>query len=167
MQPRHGHTATAMAALVDQPDVRELTEDETEDYREAFRNFDKDNNEEIDEEELGTVMRSLGYSPTDAQLKDMMKRVDLDGNGSISFSEFVILMKKCEVETDFDREIREAFKFFDKNGSGSIDKQELTDIMKGLGANLSEAEIDLLMREADTNCDGTIEIDEFLKIMYH
>mmetsp|Transcript_1112 Transcript_1112/g.1701 ORF Transcript_1112/g.1701 Transcript_1112/m.1701 type:complete len:150 (+) Transcript_1112:88-537(+) len=147
--------------------VRELTEEEIADYRESFDNFDKDRSGEIDEVELGTVMRSLGFSPTDEQLHDMMLKVDLDGNGSISFEEFVTMMKKCEVETDFDREIREAFKVFDKDGSGAIDKEELKNIMNGLGANLSEEEIDLLVQEGDTDGDGKIDINEFLKIMYH
>jgi hypothetical protein len=38
-------------------------------------------NGEIDLEELSTVMRSLGYAPTESQLKEMMAKVDLDGNG--------------------------------------------------------------------------------------
>ncbi|KAG5181716.1 yellow cameleon 2.60 [Tribonema minus] len=155
-----------MSAFAD-GNMREATEEELEDYREAFNNFDKDQSGEIDEYELGTVMRSLGYNPTDEQLHDMMLKVDIDGNGSISFDEFVIMMRKCEVETDFDREITEAFKVFDKDGSGSIDKEELTAIMKGLGANLSDQEIELLVREADADGDGSIDLQEFLKIMYH
>lgn len=36
--------------------------------------------------------------------------MDLDGNGLINFAEFVTMMRKCKVDTDFDRQIREAFK---------------------------------------------------------
>lgn len=42
-------------------------------------------------------------------LSDRVK-VDLDGNGLINFAEFVTMMRKCKVDTDFDRQIREAFK---------------------------------------------------------
>lgn len=55
--------------------TKELTDEEIEDYKEAFSNFDKDGNGNIDEGELGVVMRSLGYSPTNQQLKDMMAKV--------------------------------------------------------------------------------------------
>lgn len=55
--------------------TKDLTEEEIEDYKEAFNNFDKDGNGNIDEGELGVVMRSLGYSPTNQQLKEMMARV--------------------------------------------------------------------------------------------
>lgn len=55
--------------------TKELTDEEIEDYKEAFGNFDKNGDGNIDEGELGVVMRSLGYSPTNQQLKDMMHKV--------------------------------------------------------------------------------------------
>eukprot|EP00953_Heterococcus_sp_UTEX-ZZ885_P002300 1763-Heterococcus_DN1.PRE.2 len=128
----------ALASAADAQLQKDLTEDEVADYKEAFDNFDKDHSGEIDENELATVLRSLGYAPTDKQLKDMMARVDLDGNGkrpphavkstfkrsssqltclccttvllSHTNSEFVAMMKSVELTTDFDMEIREAFK---------------------------------------------------------
>jgi calmodulin len=45
-------------------------------------------------QELGTVMRSLGQNPTEVELKDMIREVDVDGNGTIDFSEFLNLMAR-------------------------------------------------------------------------
>ena len=44
--------------------------------------------------ELGTVMRSLGQNPTEAELQDMINEVDADGNGTIDFPEFLSLMAR-------------------------------------------------------------------------
>lgn len=34
-------------------------------------------------------MRSLGQNPSDTELQDMINEVDVDGNGTIDFSEFL------------------------------------------------------------------------------
>ena len=48
----------------------------------------------ITTKELGTVMRSLGQNPTEADLQDMINEVDADGNGTIDFPEFLNLMAR-------------------------------------------------------------------------
>lgn len=45
-------------------------------------------------EELGTVIKSLGQSPSEAELREMIQEVDLDENGTIEFAEFLNLMAK-------------------------------------------------------------------------
>ena len=41
--------------------------------------FDKNSDERITLEELGSLMRSLGQNPTEKELQDMMTAVDIDG----------------------------------------------------------------------------------------
>ena len=53
-------------------------------FREAFALFDKDGDGTITTKELGTVMRSLGQNPTEAELQDMINEVDVDGKRYIS-----------------------------------------------------------------------------------
>ncbi|KAK9498455.1 hypothetical protein O3M35_003090 [Rhynocoris fuscipes] len=51
-----------------------------DEIRAIFAHFDLDNDGKIGIEELSTVMKSLGHNPTSADLEDMIKEVDLNGN---------------------------------------------------------------------------------------
>lgn len=57
----------------------QLTEEQIAEFKEAFSLFDKDGDGTITTKELGTVMRSLGQNPTEAELQDMINGVDADG----------------------------------------------------------------------------------------
>jgi len=51
----------------------QLTEEQIAEFKEAFSLFDKDGDGTITTKELGTVMRSLGQNPTEAELQAMRK----------------------------------------------------------------------------------------------
>ena len=50
---------------------------------------------------------------------------------------------------------------FDKDGNGVISVFELQTTMKEIGNNLSDEEIDEILREADVTGDGQINYEEF------
>lgn len=83
--------------------------------------------------ELGEIMRALGQEPTDKELQDAMKEVDVDGNGTIDLNEFKTIMAGKINESFSDEEISEAFRALDKDGSGKVDAEELKAVMSGLG----------------------------------
>lgn len=71
-----------------------MTDAQIGQYRQAFKMFDKNKDEKISSQELGMVMRELGFDPTEDELKDMIGNADADGSGSIEFPEFLNLMIK-------------------------------------------------------------------------
>lgn len=127
--------------------------------------FDRDADGNITTKELGTVMRSLGQNPTEAELREMIREIDTDGNGMIDFPEFLTLMARKMKDTDTEEEIREAFKVFDKDGNGFISAVELRHIMTNLGEKLTDEEVDEMLAEADPDGDGQINYGEFVKVM--
>ncbi|KAF7341496.1 putative Calmodulin [Mycena venus] len=115
----------------------QLSPEQISEFKEAFLLFDKDGDGVITTIELGTVMRSLGQNPTDKELQDMIDEVDADGNGTIDFDEFLIMMSKKFQDTDGEEEIRQAFMVFDKDGNGTISVTELQQVMRSLGESIS------------------------------
>mgnify|MGYP000300630279 CR=1 FL=1 len=72
--------------------VDQLTEEQIAEFKEAFSLFDFDENGSISAKELGEVLKALGQNPSMNELSDMINEVDQDGNGTVEFAEFVILM---------------------------------------------------------------------------
>ena len=58
-------------------------------------------------------------------------------------------------------EFREAFALFDKNGDGTITVTELGTVMRSLGNNPTESELQDMINEVDADGNGTLEFDEF------
>ncbi|XP_053195051.1 calcium-binding protein 5b isoform X2 [Scomber japonicus] len=150
--------------------TRALTQDEIEELREAFVEFDKDKDGFISCKDLGNLMRTMGYMPTEMELIELGQNINMNLGGRVDFEDFVELMTpKLVAETAGMiglKELKEAFREFDIDGDGSITSDELRNAMvKLLGEQTSKNEIDAVVREVDNNGDGTVDFEEFVKMM--
>ena len=66
---------------------------ETQGLIEAFKLFDRDGKGLLTAEKLLHVMQSLGVEFTVDDSVEMVKRYDADGDNSINYEEFVLMMK--------------------------------------------------------------------------
>lgn len=67
------------------------------------------------------------------------------------------MMTRVTKEEDTDEELRRAFQVFDRDNSGTISTEELRDVLKSVGENLTEPELDEMMRQVDVDGSGTID----------
>ncbi|KAL4237286.1 hypothetical protein ACF0H5_002005 [Mactra antiquata] len=149
--------AWLLEALYDMAEF--LSEEQIAEFMEAFSLFDKDGDGLITTKELATVMKCLGQHPSEAELQDMINDVDVDGNASIDFPEFLQMMEKRVQHADAENEVKEAFKVFDKDGDGFISASELRHVMTNLGEKLTDEEVDAMIQEADSDGDGKIDYE--------
>nr|XP_028558751.1 calcium-binding protein 5 isoform X1 [Podarcis muralis] len=159
----HKYSATAI-------EERELGADEIEELREAFDEFDKDKDGYISCKDLGNLMRTMGYMPTEMELIELSQQINMNLGGRVDFEDFVEMMTpKLLAETAGMiglQEMRDAFKEFDTNGDGEITLDELYQAMQRLmGERLTSREIADVVKEADVNGDGTVDFEEFVRMM--
>ena len=102
----------------------QLTEEQIAEFKEAFSLFDKDGDGTITTKELGTVMRSLGQNPTEAELQDLVSQAEADQGATITLTQFLGIMARRLEDSQADEDLREAFKVFDKDGDGRISAEE-------------------------------------------
>ena len=99
----------------------------------AFSLFDKDRDGTIDAKELGPLMRTLGKFPTEKELQALVELVDFDGDGSLDFAEFLLLMGKGMNNAGTEEELINAFLAFEEDPedpNGMIDSKKIYEMME-------------------------------------
>eukprot|EP01127_Copromyxa_protea_P015583 TRINITY_DN449_c0_g2_i1.p2 TRINITY_DN449_c0_g2~~TRINITY_DN449_c0_g2_i1.p2 ORF type:complete len:142 (-),score=46.73 TRINITY_DN449_c0_g2_i1:28-453(-) len=131
-----------------------------EKWKEAFDLFDRTGDGKISTQELGTVMRALGESPTQAEVAEICKEV---GAATVDFNTFKALMHKHHKEVDAAKEMRDAFKVFDKDNKGEVSTSELRAVLTSMGEKLTEEEVEPIIRACDKG--GKIFVDDFINCL--
>lgn len=73
----------------------EFSRKEIKEYEKHFKKFDLNGDHVLDFEELKRMMEILGAPQTHLALKQMIKDVDEDFDGTINFREFLLIFKKA------------------------------------------------------------------------
>ncbi|CAN1811110.1 Calcium-dependent protein kinase 21 [Linum perenne] len=140
-----------------------LSEEEIRGLNTVFMNLDTDQSGTITFEELKIGLARLGSKLTENEVKQLMEAADVDGNGTIDYSEFIsATMHRYRLEKN--EHLYKAFQHFDKDGSGYITREDLTNAMVQYGIG-DEAGMKGIMDEVDTDNDGRINYDEFCVMM--
>ncbi|KAG5877407.1 hypothetical protein JTB14_035645 [Gonioctena quinquepunctata] len=141
-----------------------FTKEQINQYKAVFDKFDEDKSGEISVAELGIAMERLGENVTQKEIQNMIKAADLDNNGAVDFEEFLLMILRRQnsgVALPEDDEIFRIFKIFDTDGSGKITRTKLKRGMAALGEDLTEEEVNFMVKEADVDGDGVINYQDF------
>merc|ERR1712205_37105 len=142
-----------------------LSAEQKAEVKEAFELFDTDGSGAIDAKELKVAMQALGFAPTTAEISKMVSDLDIDGNATIEFPEFVEMMEGKMSEKDQVEEMRKAFRLYDTDGTGKIRFKDLKRVATELGEAMGDADLQEIIDEADRDGDGAINQDEFVRVM--
>ena len=73
---------------------RKLKDQQVEEIKQKFLQFDDDQDGAIDIRELRNVIESLGQTPTEEELQALLDELDSDKTSLLEFPEFLILMQQ-------------------------------------------------------------------------
>merc|ERR1711915_235684 len=159
-------------ADIDFEEINEMTNlqhDEIKCLKVCFDLFDTKKQEFLSGDDLGEIMRAMGFRPTEEELADLLHEVDEDGSGEIEFGEFCRLCATFLVEDppleEMKRELKDAFKLYDKEGQGFITNETLRGLIGDLLAPLTDEELDGIIDELDEDGSGSMDFDEFCEMM--
>lgn len=133
-----------------------LDEEQKQQLLEAFELFDKNHDGVITVVEMHSVFNTFGKSPIDSE---KARRLSDDEKKLISFEQFLQMMTSKATMSDIDDELMEAFKVFDKDDNGVISVSEMKEALNNLGENITDAEINTILMQLDTNGDGSISYE--------
>jgi Ca2+-binding EF-hand superfamily protein len=144
-----------------------LTEDEVNEIKEAFDLFDSDKSGEIDSEELKQALKNLGIDAKNQTLANMMADLDKDGSGKIDFDEFINMMTAKMSDRDTREDLQKVFRLFlgDDDKSEKIELKHLKRVARELNENMTEEELDEMIKRADLDHDSKVDFNEFYQIM--
>merc|ERR1719309_172658 len=141
--------------------------------RQAFKQFDTDNDGAISRQEVIQGMKVSGRDFTSEEIDTLFVLADRDGDGQIDFPEFALIMipsaperiSKLKKKFNNKTAVESAFKSFDTNNDGAIDSKELNAGLKKTGISLTDQEIETIFAVADVDGDGQIDMGEFSKLL--
>ena len=88
-------------------------------FKSIFDYIDTDSSNSIEVEEIVTLLKRIGEPLTRDEISNLMQKVDLDGNGELEFSEFLVMMAGSLSLQFNKKELTQAFQFFSQNNQNA------------------------------------------------
>eukprot|EP00755_Sulcionema_specki_P004498 Sspe_Gene.4510::Locus_1485_Transcript_1_1_Confidence_1.000_Length_1864::g.4510::m.4510 len=118
----------------------------------------------IPRNQLMNALHMLGLNPTYNGLEEIMREIDEDNDGRVSYDEFITFYERNKHTAYTKDALREAFRTFDTDGSGKLSREEFYNALL-CGEQLTEEELEEIMRQADRDGTGEIDYEEFASFL--
>eukprot|EP00826_Nyctotherus_ovalis_P055536 TRINITY_DN7384_c0_g7_i2.p3 TRINITY_DN7384_c0_g7~~TRINITY_DN7384_c0_g7_i2.p3 ORF type:complete len:166 (-),score=65.51 TRINITY_DN7384_c0_g7_i2:135-632(-) len=142
-----------------------LTEDEVEEVKQVFDSLDIEGVGFIDPLKLRSSMQSLGFKARDQAVFQMVAEIEKRFNKPIVFEDLLDLLTADMGSRATRDELYRIFSLFDEDETGFITIKELRKAARELGEEVSEEELQEIVRRVDSNNDQKISVDDFYNIM--
>ena len=133
---------------------------EEDNLRDVFKQFDVEKTGQITKKVfLKELIKLYGEEDAKQLTNKIFNTLDLDGNGDISYNEFLTSIIDSKKFITNDR-LDKAFKLFDKDGNGKLSIDEIRAVFGG-----DEKKWQKIIEDIDLNDDGEVDFEEFKMLM--
>jgi len=149
----------------------------------AFELFDQDGNGKLTRTEFMQALKNLKIDLKGSDIDVLMRSIDRDNDGNIQYVEFLKKLNRVGVKNRTAEEeailtisqaiksagvtFQEAFAYMDTSGDGNLSPAEFREALRNMGAELTTQQMNNIIRMADVDSDGSIRLEEFVRIFRH
>eukprot|EP00887_Chlorella_sp_A99_P001826 scaffold19.g1826.t1 len=110
------------------------------------------------------LLESGQFNLSSVEADQLLEQLDIDHNGEIDVDEFLAAMvdwSEVRSTRDWDRLMTDIFKSIDQGDDGALGPEDLERLLCGEEGCAFPDEVDAALREADTDHDRVVSLDEF------
>ena len=144
---------------VAQPDIQ------PSEIKEIFGLFDKSSSGFVRTQELGTLVRAINLNPSEAEIIEMMKKVDPNGSGQFNLQSLEGLIRERGKDPDTLQDVIDALKVFDSDHDGKISVEEFTYAMVNMGEQMNDQEIQEIISDSQLVNNNYIQVEDFARMI--
>jgi len=138
---------------------------EKEKLMQVFNALDKEGDGKLSKQGLVEGWAKLGgENISQEEIDEIMKQIDVDNNGLINYSEFVMAATTKQTALS-EEKIKQVFNYLDKDKKGYVDREDIKHIFGAIGKKIDDHVWGDLINEADENSDCMMSFEEFKKAM--
>ena len=143
------------------------------DIKECFDMFDFENQGRVHNTEILPALQSFGWAVSETDAVQIICEMDNEGHGEVDYAAFASWIIKHEEQADDPEEIvKTIFDRIDTDRSGSITASELMSVFEEMQEKIQQMDMEIdmedaqeIVKEADRNGDGVIDLEEFGELM--
>lgn len=162
------NVAATTGVVKPKKDTVELDPHMVGEMKDVFSLFDFKNDGTCATEDLGTVLRGLGYNLTEEQVSDFINENDHDGSGKLDFATFysIVAQNQPMRQASTLEEVEGFFAPFDLYGDGLLRAEDFVNMLSEMGEPLTSEDIHHLLREISIDGDNKVDFRAFARHMF-
>src|SRR3990167_97799 len=131
-------------------------------YDKVFDLIDEDGGGELEPAELKKALAALGEELSDEEIMDMIKEIDVDGNGSIDKDEFFVMVQNRTKDAKLLDALFKSFELYSETEESYITQSEFIRIIQLGNPSADNIEVETLSKCVPWDNDGLLDVRKFL-----